>query len=101
MTYINNHYKEDINIKDVASYVHLNHSYFSTLFKKETGQTFSEYLLKNRIEESKLLLANTDMGILDISLAIGLSSQSYFTKIFKKKTGITPNQYRNQNKIYD
>lgn len=100
MAYINNHYKENINIEQVASYVHLNHSYFSTLFKKETGQTFSEYLLKNRIEESKLLLANTDMGILNISLAVGLNSQSYFTKVFKKQTGITPNQYRKQNSVY-
>ncbi|MGI5825290.1 MAG: helix-turn-helix domain-containing protein, partial [Bacillota bacterium] len=100
MTYINNHYKENINIEQVAGYVHLNHSYFSTLFKKETGQTFSEYLLKNRIEESKLLLANTDMGILDISLSVGLNSQSYFTKVFKKQTGITPNQYRKQNSVY-
>lgn len=99
MTYINNHYKENINIKQVAEYVHLNHSYFSTLFKKETGQTFSEYLLKNRIEESKLLLANTDMGILDISLAVGLNSQSYFTKIFKKQTGMTPYQYRKKNSV--
>ena len=78
----------------VANHVHLNPTYFSTLFKQSTGSSFKEYLNMVRIEESKRLLANTDYSIIDISLATGFEDQSYFSKVFKKFTGLTPKQYR-------
>ena len=60
ISYINEHYNEDINLETVANIVHLNPSYFSSIFKKEVGVSFSNYLNKIRIEQSKLLLKNTD-----------------------------------------
>lgn len=74
--------------------MHLHPSYFSTVFKNATGLSFKEYLNKVRIEESKILLQNTDFSIIDIAVAVGFEDQSYFSKVFKKYTGTTPKQFR-------
>lgn len=92
--YITRNYSSVITLENVAEHVHLNPAYFSTLFKRQSGFSFKEYLNLVRIEEAKRLLANTDYPILDIAIATGFESQSYFTKVFKKYTGLTPKQYR-------
>lgn len=94
MLYISNNYSSDITLEAVANYVHLNPSYFSSIFKESSGSSFKEYLNMVRIEESKRLLANTDYSIIDIAVAIGFENQSYFSKTFKRYTGLTPKQYR-------
>ncbi|MFV0467093.1 MAG: PocR ligand-binding domain-containing protein [Lachnospiraceae bacterium] len=93
-SYIAKHYSENLSLEDVASYVHLNPAYFSTLFKQSSGASFKEYLNTIRIEESKHLLSSTDYAIIDIAIAVGFEDQSYFSKVFKKYTGLTPRQYR-------
>lgn len=97
--YMNGSFKEFIKLEDVANLVHLNPSYFSTLFKKETGMKFVDYLLELKIEESKHMLINTDESILDIAMASGFNSQSYFTRAFKKNTGMTPKQFKSSHHI--
>ena len=92
--YISSNFSKNVTLEDVAEHVHLNPSYFSTLFKQSTGSSFREYLNMVRIEESKRLLSATDLSIIDIALAAGFEDQSYFTKVFKKYTGLTPKQYR-------
>lgn len=92
--YISKNFQHVLTLDEVAGHVHLNASYFSTLFKQSTGSSFKEYLNLVRIEESKRLLANTDYSIIDIALAVGFEDQSYFSKVFKKYTGLTPKQYR-------
>lgn len=94
MLYISDHFNTPLTLEEVAAYVHLHPSYFSTLFKSSTGSSFKEYLNMVRIEESKRLLANTDFSIIDIAVATGFEDQSYFSKVFKKYTGLTPKQYR-------
>ena len=64
------------------------------MFKKETGQTFINYLHNYKIEKSKNLLENTNMTLLDISLEVGFNNQSYYSTIFKKYTNMTPLEYR-------
>ena len=92
--YISKNFAGNLTLEDVAEHVHLNATYFSTLFKQSTGSTFREYLNMVRIEESKRLLTSTDYSILEIALATGFEDQSYFSKVFKKHTGLTPKQYR-------
>jgi len=92
--YICSNFNTELTLEDVAENVHLNPTYFSTLFKQSTGSSFKEYLNMIRIEESKRLLANTEYSIIDIAIATGFEDQSYFSKVFKKYTGITPKQYR-------
>ena len=92
--FISQHYMENLTLEDVAGEVHLNPSYFSTLFKQSSGLSFKEYLNMVRVVESKRLLTNTDYSIIDIAIAIGFDNQSYFAKVFKKYTGMTPRQFR-------
>ena len=94
MLYISQHFNEELALEEVASYVHLHPSYFSTIFKQSSGSSFKEYLNMVRVEESKRLLSNTDYSIIDIAVAVGFEDQSYFSKVFKKYTGVTPKQFR-------
>lgn len=99
IAYINNNYKDNITLDTVANMVHLNSSYFSSIFKKEMGLSFSSYLNKIRIEQSKLLLKNTDYSILNIALEVGFEDQSYFSKVFKSLTNMTPKQYKQRGSL--
>lgn len=92
--YIAHNFASAISLEDVATHVHLNPAYFSTVFKQSTGSSFKEYLNMVRIEESKRLLSNTTYSVIDIAIATGFEDQSYFSKVFKKYTGLTPKQYR-------
>lgn len=93
-SYIAKNFTTPLTLEEVATHVHLNAAYFSSLFKQSTGSSFKEHLNMVRIEESKRLLANTDYAIIDIATAVGFEDQSYFSKVFKKYTGLTPKQYR-------
>jgi YesN/AraC family two-component response regulator len=92
--YISKNYANSLTLELVANQVHLNPTYFSTLFKQSTGSSFKEYLNMVRVEESKRLLSNTDYSLIDIAIATGFEDQSYFTKVFKRYTGLTPKQFR-------
>ncbi|MFD3158085.1 PocR ligand-binding domain-containing protein [Haloimpatiens sp. FM7330] len=95
LKYVNENYMKNITLNSAAQYVHLNPTYFSSLFKKEVKTGFSDYLNQVRIGEAKKYLRETDISILEISIIVGFESQSYFSKVFKKITGLTPRQYRN------
>ncbi|WBW95650.1 AraC family transcriptional regulator [Oceanirhabdus sp. W0125-5] len=98
LKYINKHFTEDLYLDTVANEVHLHPKYFSSLFKKEVGMSFQNYISKFKIQESKRLLDYTDDSILDIALQLGFKNQSYFTNTFKKYEGCTPYQYRKKRK---
>lgn len=92
--YIRAHYAEKITLDSVARTVYLSPAYFSRIFRQETGKTFNAYLNGVRIEQSKKLLTDKSVRLIDISLMAGFDNQSYFTKVFKKNTGMSPLQYR-------
>lgn len=92
--YIDSRYSDDITLEDIVDHLKINKSYFCTLFKKETGKTFTEFLNQTRVEKSKSLLLEDISSILDIALAVGFSNQNYFSILFRRYTGITPMQYR-------
>lgn len=94
MSFIKENYRNKISLKEIADAVHLNVTYFSKVFKDETGQTPGNYITALRIEESKKLLKNTSINMADIPELIGFESQSYFIQIFKKAEGCTPGHYR-------
>lgn len=94
IAYINDHYNQNLTLNMVAEHIGLNHAYFSTLFKKETGVNFSNYLLNLKIENAKLLLKNSNLSLINIAIELGYDNQSYFSNVFKKVTGMTPKQYR-------
>ena len=94
LRYIDEHRQEDISQTDVADAVHLNTSYFSTLFKKFVGKGFNDYIIELRLAHVKENLATTSDKIKNIAAAEGFNDYQYFIKVFKKNTGLTPGQYR-------
>ena len=96
MQYIQQHLYSRISAAEVAEYTGLDQSYLSTLFAGETGATLKRYILMQKIEESKTMLAQTDREIRQIGEALGFSSAPHFTKIFRQFTGMTPSEYRRE-----
>ncbi len=94
MEYIEKHLTETIHLTDLASYVHLNANYLSSLFKNETSMTYSSYITKTRIEVARNMLKHTEYSYSQIASSLAFSSQSHFTKVFREQTGITPSKYR-------
>jgi len=92
--YIHENFAEPINLLQLSDHLGLNNCYFCVLFKNQTGMTFSQYLNKVRITESKKLLETTADSIIDISLAVGFNNHNHFSATFKKLTGVTPSEYR-------
>ncbi|WP_127498403.1 response regulator transcription factor [Paenibacillus glycanilyticus] len=93
--YIHNHL-EQASLHSISAHVYLNPSYLSKIYKTETGEGISEYLLRARMEKSADLLAQTDEKIYEISVMLGYQKPSYFIQLFKKHFGITPQEYRNK-----
>ena len=93
--YIAVHYYEPFTLNDIAEYVELNASYFSNLFKTETGINFSEYLLNVRMDKAKELLRDPKIKVYEIGNLVGYDDAVSFGRAFKKKWGISPKEYRN------
>lgn len=98
--YIIDRLNKEISLDEVANKLGLNASYFSQLFKKETGETFVRYRIRLRMEKAKELLLKHDVRIIDIPSLIGLNDHPHFTKTFKKYTGHTPTEFRNRMGIH-
>ena len=96
--FIHENFAESINLMMLCDHLGLNACYFCVLFKNQTGMTFSQYLNKLRITESKKLLETTTDSIIDVSLAVGFNNHNHFSATFKKLTGVTPSAYRETNK---
>lgn len=97
--YINEHYPENICIKNLAEIEHYNESYYCEWFKRKTGLSPMEYIKKLRIEKAKELLINTDCSILQIAEQVGYSFNSSFSRIFKEIEGTSPAQFRCKSQI--
>lgn len=94
--HIKHHYSEStLSIEDVARTVCLSTSYFSTIFKNETGITFTDYLIKIRMERAKNLLENTHMKMYEISSMTGYENAAYFSAAFKRYFGKSPSDVQN------
>lgn len=100
MGYIERNYDREINVHIIAQHVGIHSGYLHKIFKEYTGKTIIQYITDIRINKSKMLLANTDIPIIEICDYVGVSSRQYFTYMFKKETGVTPLEYR-KNAIID
>lgn len=93
-----NYSSNEISLNMVASHVGISPSYFSTIFRQETGSTFTEYLTEIRMEKAKELLRCTNKKTSEIAYDIGYKDAHYFSYIFKKTQGLTPKDYRGDRK---
>jgi len=97
VSYIQEHYTEDISLDTVAEKIRISPFYLSRLMRQETGVTFVEYLTRVRIKEAIKLAINTNLSIKEIAERIGYLNVTYFCKVFKKRTGKTIGEYRRGN----
>lgn len=94
ISYISEHFQEDITVDHLAARAGLSQYHFIRTFKKETGFTPHEYLINTRIATARYLLKNSRLPVKEICFAAGFSSESVFCSAFKKHQGMTPVQYR-------
>ncbi|MED0657299.1 helix-turn-helix domain-containing protein [Anoxybacillus ayderensis] len=94
--FLHENYCYDVTLEEVAKYVHLTPYYFSKLFKKETGQTFIDYLTHLRIEKAKQLMRDEGLTVKEACYRVGYKDPNYFSRVFKKVTNMTPTEYRQE-----
>jgi two-component system response regulator YesN len=93
--YINrNLFNQSLNLADIAENINVHKVYLCRIFKEETGENVTKYILKARIEKSKEIIISTNYKLYEISDKLGFNSPQQFSILFKKVTGITPNQFR-------
>ncbi len=98
-TYIQENFSDpDMNIDMVCSELGLSSTYFSTIFKKETGKTFVNYLTEIRMKEAERLLIEEDEKTYIIAEKVGFTDSGYFSFVFKKWFGVSPMKYKKQRK---
>lgn len=94
LAYIVAHYHEALTLKQVAHICAINTSYLGQIFKKETGESFTNYVNKYRIEKAKELLSHSSLRVYEIAEKVGFTDYHYFLRIFKKITGVIPTETR-------
>ncbi|WP_110932321.1 response regulator transcription factor [Paenibacillus bouchesdurhonensis] len=94
--YIQSNLSTDIGVDDIANHLNISSSYFSHLFKNHYGETFVEYLRKQRMELAKTMLRLTSRSVTEVGALVGYSDRRYFSKVFQRYTGVTPTEYREQ-----
>lgn len=94
--YIEEHYMQKIQMQDLATYTHISSSYLSVKFKKEVGCSFTEYLIKFRINKAKELFRERHITCKEAADMVGYEDYAQFSKMFKKYTGISPTEYIEQ-----
>ena len=93
--YIDSHYTDaELMLKDAAAEAKMSASRFSTVFAREVGSTFTEYVTNLRIQKACELLTGTPMRISQIAAQVGYNDPHYFSWIFRKTTGRTPTDFR-------
>lgn len=93
-SYVDTYFFHEISLTSLAKLYHYNEKYLGTLFKKQTGVSFLEYLNSKRLKHARMLLESSPENIMDIAIKSGFNNVTYFNRLFKSKYGMTPSKYR-------
>lgn len=100
--YVKNNYgDEELSLDSICEYLGVSNSYFSTIFKKETGNSFITYLTDYRMDRAKSLLTTTEEKSYIIARQVGYTDPNYFSYVFKRRFGVSPSKYRRENLEYE
>jgi len=94
LDHIHNNLETMLSLVDLAKLVHLSPQHFANLFRESTGLAPHQYVLRERVQKARSLLAQTSLPIVDVSLAVGFANQSHFTEVFHRLVGMTPKRHR-------
>lgn len=94
--YIHNNYMNNITLNDIAQVAYVHPTYISKIFKKQTDQNLTDYILEYRICKAKQLLSDNKYKIYEVAQLSGFKDSKYFGNVFKTVVGITPSEYRNK-----
>ncbi|BBI31185.1 AraC family transcriptional regulator [Cohnella abietis] len=92
--FMEENYLADVNLSVLSRLTHMNAYHFIHVFKKETGVSPIQYLIRYRMEVAKQYLETTSLPMVEIAEKIGYKSETYFQNLFKKTTGVSPGKYR-------
>nr|WP_307991745.1 response regulator [uncultured Niameybacter sp.] len=96
LKYINDHFTEPLSLQTLSEQLHMNASYISQLFKKETQTTYIKYLTNLRVNYAKELLDTSTLSVDEVCEQAGFNDYFYFSKVFKKVVSLSPAQYRSR-----
>ena len=86
--------EDDLNLDEMAQSVGLSTAHFARMFRKSTGETPHQFVLRQKIERAKAMLRAADARVLDVAVACGFKTQQHFAQVFRDVSGISPTEYR-------
>ncbi|MFC0301186.1 phosphoenolpyruvate hydrolase family protein [Virgibacillus soli] len=95
--YVSLHYKDEISLNEISDILHISRSYLSTLFKKNVGVSFTDYLIEFRLNRALEIYQEKKLPLTTIAELVGYPNYSQFSKIFKKRKGMSPREFINTN----
>jgi len=93
-TYLDEHLQEGVTLADTARKVYFSAGYLSRLFKKKTGDSFTNYVIQYKIERAKSFLLKPGISVNQAGEMVGYRDKRHFSRMFKRCTGQTPSEYR-------
>ncbi|WP_390890456.1 helix-turn-helix transcriptional regulator [Tunturiibacter lichenicola] len=96
MEYIHANASGNISLADLATIAEVTPHHLASLFTKTTGLSPHQYVLRVRIERSKIHLKNEGLSIAEVSRLVGFRTQEHFTKVFRRVVGVTPSKFRQE-----
>lgn len=93
--YIDENYFEELSLSTLSKKFGVENSYFSRMFRQETGENLMLYIARKKMEKAREYICNTDISLTEIAFMIGYDDYAYFSRVFKKTYGKSPREYRN------